>query len=66
MKVHVDPVLCQGHNRCVAHAPDLFDVDDEGYASAAGDAIVPPDRREVAELAVYNCPEQAIRLDRHA
>ena len=29
----VDPELCQGHNRCVSIAPDLFDVDDHGTAS---------------------------------
>lgn len=64
MKIHVDQALCVGHNRCVALAPDLFNIDDEGYASAAGDGIVPPGRLEAAELAVDNCPEQAIILDR--
>ena len=28
MRVHVDQEKCQGHNRCVALAPDLFEVDD--------------------------------------
>ena len=32
MRVHVDPEKCQGHNRCYALAPELFDVDDLGYA----------------------------------
>jgi len=63
MKLRVDPALCQGHNRCIAVAPYLFDLDDEGYASPAGDGIVPPDERDLAELAVDNCPEQAISLD---
>jgi ferredoxin len=63
VKLHVDSALCMGHNRCSALAPDLFDIDDEGYASAAGDGTVPPDRADAAELAVYNCPEQAITLD---
>jgi ferredoxin len=66
MKIHVDPTLCQGHNRCTALAPGLFDVDDEGFASAAGDGTVPPGQADPAELAVENCPEQAIRLDRDA
>jgi ferredoxin len=60
VKIHVDPALCVGHNRCTALAPDLFDIDDEGYAAAAGNGIVPRDRADVAELAVDNCPEQAI------
>ena len=63
MKIQVDPTLCQGHNRCAALAPDLFDIDDSGYAAAAGDGTVPADRADVAELAADNCPEQAITLD---
>jgi ferredoxin len=66
MKIHVDPALCQGHNRCIAVAPDLFDIDDEGFASAAGDGTVPVDAAGLAQLAVDNCPEQAIRLDSDA
>jgi ferredoxin len=63
MKVRVDPELCQGHNRCYAIAPELFDVDDYGYASAVGDGEVPPDLEEKARLAVANCPEQAISIE---
>jgi ferredoxin len=63
MKIHVDPMLCQGHNRCAALAPDLFDIDDDGYASAVGDGAVPANRADVADLAVDNCPEQAITID---
>ncbi len=39
MKITVDTDRCQGHNRCHTLAPDLFDIDDLGYAtaSAAGD-----------------------------
>ena len=66
MKIHVDPALCQGHNRCVALASRLFDIDDEGFASAAGDGIVSPGQADLAELAIDNCPEQAITLDRDA
>ena len=66
MKIRVDPALCQGHNRCVALAPRLFDIDDEGFASAAGDGTISPQQADVAELAVENCHEQAIKLDRDA
>lgn len=62
MKVSVDSNLCQGHNRCMAVAPELFEIDEEGFASAAGDGTVPPELRERAELAVDNCPEEAIRI----
>jgi ferredoxin len=45
-------------------APELFDIDDEGYASARGDSIVPPEMELEAELAADNCPEQAIQIIR--
>ena len=32
MRVTVDSDKCQGHNRCYALAPDVFDVDDLGFA----------------------------------
>ena len=63
MKIRVDPDLCQGHNRCSALAPQLFVLDDFGYASAAGDGIVPPDSTELALLAADNCPEFAILIE---
>ncbi|MFE2429317.1 ferredoxin [Streptomyces sp. NPDC059373] len=66
MKVHVNPELCQGHNRCVVLAPDLFSTDEEGFASEAGDGTVFDGQREKAELAVDNCPEQAISIVRNA
>ncbi len=62
MVVRVDPERCQGHNRCAALAPELFEVDDLGNASAAGDGLVPPASLERARLAVSNCPEYAISL----
>jgi ferredoxin len=62
VKVRVDPDRCQGHNRCYALAPELFDVDDFGNASEIGDGIVPADLFDKARLAVANCPEYAISI----
>jgi ferredoxin len=62
MKVKVDPGRCQGHNRCLALAPDLFVSDELGYATEAGEGSVPPGHAREAELAVLNCPEEAIEL----
>jgi ferredoxin len=61
--VHVDAEKCQGHNRCYALAPELFDVDDLGYASALNEGEVPPGLEEKARLAAANCPEYAISID---
>ena len=62
MRVQIDSEKCQGHNRCYALAPELFDVDDFGSATVVGDGIVPADLRDKARLAVANCPEFAISI----
>lgn len=62
MRVHVDQEKCQGHNRCVVVAPDLFEVDELGMASAVGDGQVPAGQEEAARLAVDNCPEYAVTI----
>jgi ferredoxin len=61
-KVRVDPDKCQGHNRCKALAPELFDLDELGNARAAGDGRVPPGLEEKAALARANCPELAVEI----
>ncbi len=63
MKVRVDAEKCQGHNRCMALASGLFDVDDLGYASELNDGVVPPELEEKAQKAVDNCPEVAITIE---
>ena len=63
MRVSVDAEKCQGHNRCYALAPELFDVDDYGQAIVIGDGNVVPDLEDKARLAVANCPEYAIAID---
>jgi ferredoxin len=63
VKIKVDSELCQGHNRCSALAPDLFVLDDFGFATAANGGLVPADRAEAAMLAADNCPEFAIEVE---
>ncbi|MHB8497891.1 MAG: ferredoxin [Acidimicrobiales bacterium] len=60
MRIRVDPDRCQGHARCYALAPELFDVDDYGQSSVIGDGVVPPELEAKATLAIANCPEYAI------
>ena len=62
MHVHVDAEKCQGHNRCYAIAPELFDVDDLGNAQELNDGAVPVELEDKARLAVANCPEYAISI----
>lgn len=62
MRVVVDAEKCQGHNRCYALAPELFDVDDYGQAVVIGNGAVPAGLEVKAHLAVANCPEYAISI----
>lgn len=60
MKIQVDSSKCQGHARCFALAPDLFDIDEYGMSTVKGDGNVPTALEERARLAIANCPEFAI------
>lgn len=63
MRLHLDNAKCQGHGRCYALAPDLFDSDDEGYAVLKVTGDVPAGLEDAAVLAADNCPEFAIELE---
>ena len=60
MRAWVDRELCIGAAMCVATAPDVFELDDEGLSHVvdqdAGDEAV---LREAAE----GCPVQAVVLE---
>ena len=62
MKVHVDQQICQGHGRCYAVAPEVFEPDDIGNGVELGDGTVAPGHQTSARLAVANCPENAIQI----
>jgi ferredoxin len=63
MKVHVDAELCQGHGRCYATAPEVFEPDDLGNGHEVGDGTVPAGLEDKARRGVANCPERAITID---
>ncbi len=62
LKIHVDQDKCQGHARCKALAPELFDLDEFGNAHEIGDGTVPSGLEDKAYLAKSNCPEIAIEV----
>ena len=66
MRVELDTEKCQGHNRCYALAPELFDVDEYGTAMIIGDGSVPAGLEDKARLAAANCPEYAITVHEDA
>ena len=63
LKVRVNRQRCQGHARCAALAPELFEADEFGEAHEIGDGRVSADLRDKAYLAKANCPESAIDIE---
>ncbi|MES3635616.1 ferredoxin [Mycobacterium intracellulare] len=61
MKLRVDAEMCQGHSRCHATYPEMFDIDDEGTAFVTVESI-PPEWEDRAHKAIANCPERAIHI----
>ena len=60
-QIYLDRELCQGHATCMAEAPDLFHVDEEGNVTVLQDnpSI---DVLEKARLAEKYCPTKAILI----
>jgi len=63
MRIRVDLDRCQGHSRCYSLAPEVFDVDDDGFAVVLVEGDVPAHLEAKAALAVANCPERAISVE---
>lgn len=60
--VRVDRTVCAGHALCAMRAPEIYELDDEGFCASDG-RVVPAELREKAELGARVCPEGAIRLE---
>lgn len=61
MKALIDMTKCSGHARCYQVDPELFEIDDIGYALHE-EFDVPADREAVAKEGAASCPERAITL----
>ena len=62
MRVSVDDDVCAGHGVCTVLCPDLFVLEDEGYARAVVEEV-PHEFESSAREAAARCPTQAIRVD---
>ena len=60
MQVSVDQNMCQGHARCHLICPEVFDLDDAGYAVLRS-PDVPAEHEKAVREAVLSCPEGAVR-----
>ena len=62
MKVRVDESKCEGHGRCYALAPALFEIDDLESSSVVGDGSVNPADEALVRRVAANCPEFAVEI----
>lgn len=63
MKILIDRDRCEGHGQCVAAAPDVFDLDDDGIAILRTSETVTGDLATQATAAAEVCPVAALALD---
>jgi len=64
MKVIVDANRCQGHARCHAICPELFELDAVDQKSRVKLETVPLELEARSIRAVHECPEGAVSLER--
>lgn len=57
-----DRSACQGYANCVATAPDIYDLDDDGNVTLLRDVVGEQDRPRIEE-AVRGCPVGALDVD---
>lgn len=59
MRVRVDAARCEGNAICLALAPEVFDLDDDGLVVLRTDEVGPEAERRVRS-AVDACPRAVI------
>ncbi|WP_419849316.1 ferredoxin [Candidatus Poriferisocius sp.] len=62
MRVSVDDDVCAGHGVCTMLCPEIFVLDDAGFARAVVEEVA-PELEAIAREASLRCPTQAIRVD---
>lgn len=61
MRVEVDTSKCVGHGMCNATAPEVYDLDDDGYCLIKVAEVAAALQKQAREGA-DSCPEQAITV----
>ena len=62
MRVAVDDDVCGGHGVCTMLCPEVFVLEDAGYARATV-GEVPAEQEPAVREAQVRCPTRAIRVD---
>ena len=61
MRVEIDDDNCRGHGVCCAVCPEVFDINEDGYAVVLLD-VIPADLEASVRKAASGCPERAITV----
>lgn len=61
MRIIVDHAKCSGHARCIAVAPRVYELNDDGY-NVMPETVVPPELEAEARKGAAACPERAITI----
>lgn len=61
MRIHIALDECEAHGMCALNEPDLYELDDDGYAAVA-DLVVPEGMEAAARNGVSRCPMSAIKV----
>jgi ferredoxin len=62
VRVVLDRTVCSGHALCNAVAPEVYELDDEGFCLPLPETI-PDELADAARKGVSACPEQALRIE---
>lgn len=62
MKIRINKAACVGHARCAAVAPEIYELDDDGYIKAE-EIDVPPGKEDSARRGARACPERIITVE---
>jgi ferredoxin len=60
VKVRLDAETCAGFGNCAVHLPEVFELDEWGYAFVEDDGAVPVGMEARAKRAILDCPAHAI------
>lgn len=63
MRVHVIEDRCQGHTRCNAIVPEVFQLREDDGHSVVVIGEIPSELQRKVRRAVRACPERAISVD---
>lgn len=62
MRIIIDRDRCQGHARCAAVAPELYELNSDGYIAI--DGFTPTTEQEaLARRGARACPERVITVE---